>query len=222
MENDIDIEPGSVRLDGCYDLVFQPGSVMAHSGTLLAGTLPMRPGSGWNWLGRAFEADRFTLRHGHLQGTLWLGTQTRSQVMPLPMADGETVTVLSSLLLCAELSCRVRGDRLRLLPGSWQKPLALTELRCEPETFAPIVCTASPLNEARLEDGETLHVSPSAVVGWSGCAKPTAFCPRLRLRDLFLPRLPETLTLDFKGPGRVFFQGVASSERNRKAKPLTA
>jgi hypothetical protein len=150
-----------------------------------------------------------------MKGTLWLGFQNRPYVTTLPSA-GEPVIVRSEFLLFAELSQRVRGDRLRLVPGSMRKVFALTELQPDERPLSPVVCTASPLNEARLEDGETLHVSPSALVAWSGCPKPTAFCSHLRFRDLFVPRLPETLTLDFKGPGRVFFQGANVTTMSRR------
>ncbi|MBP5671514.1 MAG: AIM24 family protein [Victivallales bacterium] len=212
MENEYSIEQGAIRLDGDFDLIFRPGSVMAYSGTIQAGMIPLRKGTCLNWLARVFEPDRFMLRHAMTKGSLWLGVQNCPYVTTLPSAD-ESVVVRSELLLCAELSQRLRGDRFRLLPGSLQKVLTLTELQSAEGLLSPVVCTASPLNEARLEEGETLHVSPSALVAWSGCPKPTAFCSHLRFRDIFLPRLPETLTLDFKGPGRVFFQGAASAER---------
>ena len=206
MENELDIIDGSIRLDGDYDFIFQPGSVMAE-------------GTYWNWLGRVFEADRFMLRHGIMKGTLWLGFQNRPYVTTLPSA-GDHVIVRSEFLLFAELSQRIRGNRLRLVPGSMRKVLTLTELQADEKGLSPVVCTASPLNEARLEEGETLHVSPNSLVAWSGCPMPTAFCSHLRFRDLFVPRLPETLTLDFTGPGRVFFQGTelgvtAASRRHR-------
>ena len=218
MENELDIVDGSIRLDGEYDFIFQPGGVMAYSGEIRTGLPPLREGTCWNWLGRVFEADRFMLRHGIMKGTLWLGFQNRPYVTTLPSA-GEPVTVRSEFLLFAKLSQRVCGDRLRLVPGSMRKVFTLTELQPDEEALSPVVCTASPLSEAHLEDGETLHVSPSSLVAWSGCPKPTAFCSHLRFRDLFLPRLPETLTLDFRGPGRVFFQGaelgVTAASRRR-------
>ena len=212
MENELDIVDGSIRLDGEYDFIFQPGGVMAYSGEIRTGLPPLRGGTCWNWLGRVFEADRFMLRHGIMKGTLWLGFQNRPYVTTLPSA-GENVIVRSEFLLFAELSQRVRGDRLHLVPGSMRKVFTLTELQPCEGMPSPVVCTASPLNEARLEEGETLHVSPNSLVAWSGCPRPTAFCSHLRFRDLFVPRLPETLTLDFTGPGRVFFQGAAVTEK---------
>lgn len=219
MENELDIIDGSIRLDGIYDFIFQPGGVMAYSGEIRTGLLPLREGTYWNWLGRVFEADRFMLRHGIMKGTLWLGFQNRPYVTTLPSA-GDHVIVRSEFLLFAELSQRIRGNRLRLVPGSMRKVLTLTELQADEKGLSPVVCTASPLNEARLEEGETLHVSPNSLVAWSGCPMPTAFCSHLRFRDLFVPRLPETLTLDFTGPGRVFFQGtelgVTAASRRRR------
>ena len=221
MENELDIVDGSIRLDGEYDFIFQPGGVMAYSGEIRTGLPPLRGGTCWNWLSRVFEADRFMLRHGIMKGTLWLGFQNRPYVTTLPSA-GENVIVRSEFLLFAELSQRVCGDRLRLVPGSMRKVFTLTELKPNDSVQSPVVCTASPLNEARLEEGETLHVSPNSVVAWSGCPKPTAFCSHLRFRDLFLPRLPETLTLDFTGPGRVFFQGAEQPLRGAKSLKLKA
>ena len=219
MENELDIIDGSIRLDGDYDFIFQPGGVMAYSGEIRTGLPPLREGTYWNWLGRVFEADRFMLRLGIMKGTHWLGFQNRPYVTTLPSA-GSHVIVRSEFLLFAELSQRIRGNRLRLVPGSMRKVLTLTELQADEKGLSPVICTASPLNEARVEEGETLHVSPSALVAWSGCPMPTAFCSHLRFRDLFVPRLPETLTLDFTGPGRVFFQGtelgVTAASRRRR------
>lgn len=212
-DNEVLIERDAVRLDGTYDLAFQSGCVMAYSGTMLAGILPLRQGTCWNWLARLMEPDRFLLRRGSLKGTLWLGSRDCPYAEPLK-ADS-SVFVRSDALLCVSLAQRIGGSSLRLVPGSARNAMALTEVRTD-GPLAPFVCTASPLCEASLDDGETLHVSPSAFVAWSGCAKPKAFCARMRLRDLFLPRLPETLTLDFRGPGRVWFQGAA---RSAKAKP---
>jgi uncharacterized protein (AIM24 family) len=204
--NEYHVEDGALRVDGELDFLYRPSGVMAFSGTLRAGVVPMRQGSWRNWLTRLFDADRFMLRHGVMKGTLWLGLQDCPFVTALP-ADNRTVTVRSEFLLFAERSRRLAGKRLHLVPGSVRNIFALTELDTAAAGAPAFVCTASPLHEAQLEEGETLHLSPNALVAWGGCPKPAAFCAKLRLRDLFLPRLPDTLSLDFKGPGWVLFQG---------------
>ena len=47
MENELDIIDGSIRLDGDYDFIFQPGSVMAYSGAIRMGLPPLRDGTCW-------------------------------------------------------------------------------------------------------------------------------------------------------------------------------
>ena len=60
---------------------------------------------------------------------------------------------------------------------------------------------------AFVPDGETLGVNPAGVVAWTG-RPPTGFCPRIRMRDIFLPRRPKCLLLNFHGPCVVWFEGI--------------
>lgn len=208
---------GAVRIEGEAELVFRPRSVSAWSGTLVMGTLPWRQGGWRGWLRRFFAADRFVVRRGQLAGRLWLAAREAPVVTALPSPTGdERLQVLSNCLLCADGGCRESGFRLFTVPGSLREALAVTVFRGWGRGVPVVVCTESPLNAAVVGEGEELHVKPSALVAWSGCGKPRAFCAKLRLRDMVIPRPPETLTLDFSGPGVVYFQGVAPAEKSRR------
>ena len=72
-----------------------------------------------------------------------------------------------------------------------------------------VMATRSRTARIALADGESLGVRPEAAVAWTG-ARPTGFCPRLRLLDVLLPRGPRDLLLHFHGPAIVWVEGSES------------
>ena len=83
-----------------------------------------------------------------------------------------------------------------------------------------VVATRSRTARIALADGESLGVRPEAAVAWTG-ARPTGFCPRLRLLDVLLPRGPRDLMLHFHGPAIVWIEGSENLPL-RKAAPRKA
>lgn len=76
-----------------------------------------------------------------------------------------------------------------------------------------VMATASRTARVPVADGDTLSVRPEAVVAWTG-PRPSGFCPRLGLGDLFLPRPPKNLLLRFHGPCLVWLEGSGGAAAN--------
>lgn len=115
---------------------------------------------------------------------------------------GEKVTVVVEKLLVAPFSAKKKRRLVRIVPFSFKNAILTYEM----EIGWTIMATASRVKKLVLGDGETLSVRPEAVVAWTG-NRPTGFCPRLKLRDLFLPRRAR-LMLNFHGPSIVWLEGA--------------
>jgi hypothetical protein len=76
-----------------------------------------------------------------------------------------------------------------------------------------VMATGSRTARVPVADGDTLSVRPEAVVAWTG-PRPSGFCPRLGLGDLFLPRPPKNLLLRFHGPCLVWLEGSGGAAAN--------
>lgn len=114
---------------------------------------------------------------------------------------GEKVSVVIDKLLVAPLSAKKKRRLIRIVPFSFKNAIPVYEL----EIGWAIMATASRVKKIVVEEGGTLAVRPEAVVAWTG-NRPTGFCPRLRLRDLLLPRKAR-LMLNFHGPAIVWIEG---------------
>lgn len=115
---------------------------------------------------------------------------------------GEKVAVVIDKLLIAPLSSKKKRRLIRIVPFSFKNAIPVYEL----EIGWAIMATSSRVKKLVVEDGGTLSVRPDAVVAWTG-NRPTGFCPRLRLRDLLLPRKAR-LMLNFHGPAIVWLEGA--------------
>ena len=115
---------------------------------------------------------------------------------------GARMSVVAEKLLIAPKRSKVRGRLLRLVPFSFRNAIRTYEL----EGGWAVMATASRVRRILLAEGGTLTVAPTALVAYLG-NRPTGFCPRLRLRDLFLPRVPR-LRLHFHGPATVWVEGA--------------
>lgn len=115
---------------------------------------------------------------------------------------GEKVTAVIDKLLVAPLSAKKKRRLIRIVPFSFKNAIPVYEL----EIGWAIMATKSRVKKLVVEEGDTLAVRPEAVVAWTG-NRPTGFCPRLRLRDLFLPKKAR-LMLNFHGPAIVWLEGA--------------
>ena len=115
---------------------------------------------------------------------------------------GAPVTAVSDKVLVAPAAARSGACLLRVVPMSFARSLRTTEFTSE----WVVMATRSRTVRVALADGESLGVRPDAAVAWTG-ARPTGFCPRLRLLDILLPRGPRDLLLHFHGPAIVWIEG---------------
>ncbi len=172
----------------------QPSAV---AGTLVPKCPPRTEGSWWR---RLFQPDRRRLQFAELAGRMWCGDGKRPFVTRLDLAD--RVTVVTEKLLLAPIGSRKSGRLLRVVPFSFRGAICTTAMEGE----WAVMSTAGRVARAVVKDGETLGVKPEAVVAWTG-KPPTGFCPRLRVRDIFIPRAPKCMRLNFHGPCVVWFEG---------------
>ena len=115
---------------------------------------------------------------------------------------GAPVTAVSDKVLVAPAEARTGARLLRVVPMSFARSIRTTEFSSE----WVVMATRSRTARVALADGESLGVRPDAAVAWTG-ARPTGFCPRLRLLDILLPRGPRDLLLHFHGPAIVWIEG---------------
>ena len=115
---------------------------------------------------------------------------------------GAPVTAVSDKVLVAPVAARSGACLLRVVPMSFARSIRTTEFSSE----WVVMATRSRTARVALADGESLGVRPDAAVAWTG-ARPTGFCPRLRLLDILLPRGPRDLLLHFHGPAIVWIEG---------------
>lgn len=182
----------------------QPAGVR---GSFAAVSAPKVEGRGF-WK-RLFEPDRRRLEFLRLEGEMWCASSERPFLTRLDL--GERVSVVTDKLLLAPSSSRRAGTLVKTIPFSFRSAFSTTEL----EIGWALAATRSRVAKVVVKEGETLGVRPEAVVAWTGRA-PTGFCPKLRLRDMILPRAPRTLVLDFHGPAIVWFEGCEGPKGFRK------
>ena len=192
------IENGFVRVEDGEWLV-SLGMPTAVQGETRASTMPP-PQEGLSFWKRFFAPDRHRLSFVTLKGKMWCAVKARPFLTRIDL--GETVTIVTDRLLLAPSSSRKGGRMIRIIPFSFRDAICVTEW----QMGWAVVATESRTTRIVVQDGGTLSVKPSSVVAWTGNS-PTGFCPRLRLRDLFLPRMPKCLSLTFHGPCIVWMEG---------------
>ena len=183
---------------GGGDWLFALRQPAAVNGTLAPKRLPREELSWWR---RLLQPDRRRLQCAALEGKMWCGDRERPFLTRLDLA--ERVTAVTEKLLLAPASARRAGRLVRVIPFSFRDAICATVL----EGGWAVTATQGRTARVFVPDGETLGVNPAGVVAWTG-RPPTGFCPRLRMRDLFLPRKPKCLLLNFHGPCVVWFEGV--------------
>ena len=192
-----EIENGFAKV-GDGEWIAAAGMPAAFKGTV-SPLRPRRPGGVSFWRG-VLHPDKSRLAFLSLQGTMWCAVKARPFLTRIDL--GERVHILTEKLLLAPLASRRDSRLVRVIPFSFRGAFCVTAL----ETGWVLTATASRVTKAVLGEDETLAVKPEAAVAWTGNA-PTGFCPRLRARDLFLPRVPKCLALHFHGPSIVWFEG---------------
>ena len=115
---------------------------------------------------------------------------------------GVPVSAVSDKVLVAPAPSRTGAHIVKVVPMSFARSLRVTEFASE----WVVMATRSRTTRIALADGESLGVRPEAAVAWTG-ARPSGFCPRLRLLDILLPRGPRDLLLHFHGPSIVWIEG---------------
>jgi hypothetical protein len=125
---------------------------------------------------------------------------------------GAPVSAVSDKVLVAPAAARAGARLVKVVPMSLARSLRVTEFSSE----WVVVATRSRTARIALADGESLGVRPEAAVAWTG-ARPTGFCPRLRLLDVLLPRGPRDLMLHFHGPAIVWVEGSENLPLRRGA-----
>ena len=191
-----EFENGFARVEGGEGL-FNMRQPAAVSGTLAPKRLPRGEGSWWR---RLFHPDRRRLQCATLAGRMWCGDRAHPFLTRIDLA--ERVTVVTEKLLLAPPSARRASSLLRTVPFSFRGAVCTTAL----EGGWAVTATQGRTSRVVVEEGGTLGVKPEATVAWTG-RPPTGYCPRLRFRDLVLPRAPKCLRLNFHGPCVVWFEG---------------
>lgn len=115
---------------------------------------------------------------------------------------GEKVSIVIDKLLVAPFAAKKKRRLIRIVPFSFKNAIPVYEM----EIGWVVMASKSRVKKIVVKEVDTLSVRPEAVVAWTG-NRPTGFCPRLRLRDLLLPRKAR-LMLNFHGPAIVWIEGA--------------
>lgn len=157
---------------------------------------------------------------------------TRPFLTHIPCAA--PVSAISSKVLLAPAAARKGAYTLKPVPMNFRSAFSVTEFaqmgevaehpggQQEPGTpdrrqdgySWVVMATVSRTTRWTLAEDETISVRPESIVAWTG-KRPTGFCPKLRLRDIILPRLPGNLLFTFYGPGVVWIEGSRKPQDSR-------
>lgn len=114
------------------------------------------------------------------------------------------ITAVASKVLLAPAGARTGAELVRLVPLSMRGAVRTTTFGREWVVFA----TESRTTRVALGEDEVFTARADAAVAWT-TKRPVGFVPRLRMRDVFLPRKrQENLMMHFYGPGNVWFEGL--------------
>ena len=153
-------------------------------------------------VGGLFASDRAAYSRVETSGETWFADAARPFLTQLTCAA--PITAVSSKVLVAPAAARTGAALVRLVPMSWKGAVRTTSFGREWVVFA----TRSRVARAVLGEDEILTVRADAAVAWT-TKRPTGFLPRLRMRDLLLPRRATGLSMHFYGPGIVWFEGAS-------------
>ena len=158
------------------------------------GTVVRRRRKGW------CVRDRGRLDLVETTATATCADSTRPFLTHIPCA--EPIFAVSEKVLVAPAAARADAHLVKVIPMSARNALCMTEFAEE----WLVMATVGRTTRMQVAEGETLSVRPESVVAWTG-KRPTGFCPKLGLLDVFLPRAPRDLSLTFYGPCLVWIEG---------------
>ena len=160
------------------------------------GALRDRRMSGW------IVPDRNRLRNVELSGTASCSDAKRPFLFRIDCAD--SLSVVSERILVAPAASRTGSRLVRVVPMSFRYALAVTEFK---NPGWAVTATASRVNRFVLKEDDVLSVRLESVVAWT-TKRPTGHCPKLKMRDILIPRRrAKSLWLNFYGPGVVWAEG---------------
>ncbi len=205
MPESCDIENGFAIVKADEDLLCQPdGPTAIRGGSVTLTRLPLLKTV--KWYKRLFTPDRFRLKKCQASNTeikLFFSDSKRPFLTLLGAPMDSPLTVVTERLLVCPLRARIASSLQRVLPMSLKNAICTTQL----QNCWCVMGTATRTTRVVLESTlDELTVKQEAVVAWT-TPEPRGFCPKLRVRDMFLPRPPKNLGLIFHGPGVVWLQG---------------
>lgn len=219
MEGRVDIANGFAAI-GAGLWLLAPSQPAAFEGAMTR-----RRRTGWR------VPDRAALDLVELDGPARCATAERPFLTHIPCAA--PIHAVSAKVLVAPASARRGAEVVRPVPLSAKGSFCVTQFDHPGETSNDstiqrsndptpqrsndptpsfpnawvVMATAARTARVQVSEGGTLSVRPGCVVAWTG-PRPTGYCPRLRLRDLILPRPPRDLLLHFHGPCLVWIEGT--------------
>lgn len=153
-----------------------------------------------------FVRDRTTLDRVRTGGRAFFSLAAAPFLTHIPCAA--PISAVSSKVLVAPVEARTSAEVFKPVPMSIRMSFATTMFNRE----WVVMATRSRTARITVEDGKTLSVRPDAAVAWTG-NRPTGFCARIGLIDLFLPVAPKEMLLNFHGPCVVWIEGAKALGR---------
>lgn len=149
-----------------------------------------------------FVPDRSRLHLAEVADRAFCSSARQPFLTQIPCAA--PLTVLSAKVLVAPASARQGSRVLRIIPFSFRNALCVTHFTSE----WVVLATSSRVTRIPLKENELLTARVESALAWT-TKNPTGFAPRLRLRDLLIPRPRDrNLMLHFYGPGVVWLEGA--------------
>ena len=146
--------------------------------------------------------DRGRLRPVEVSGSASCSDAKRPFLSRIDCA--ETLSVVSDRILVAPAASRTGSQLVRVIPMSFRYALAVTEFK---NPGWSVVSTHSRVSRFVLKEDDVLSVRLESVVAWT-TKRPTGHCPKLKMRDILIPRRrAKSLWLNFYGPGVVWAEG---------------
>ena len=146
--------------------------------------------------------DRGRLRPVEVSGSASCSDAKRPFLSRIDCA--EMLSVVSDRILVAPAASRTGSQLVRVIPMSFRYALAVTEFK---NPGWSVVSTQSRVSRFVLKEDDVLSVRLESVVAWT-TKRPTGHCPKLKMRDILIPRRrAKSLWLNFYGPGVVWAEG---------------
>lgn len=183
----------------------QNGMAVVKAGTWLASRgqpTAYRGSAAFRGLKGIFVSDRASYAVVETNGEAFFADGERPFLTHLPCAA--PITAVADKVLLAPVGARTGAELVRLVPLSLRGAVRTT-------TFARewlVLATKSRTTRVTLAEDEVFTVRADAAAAWT-TKRPVGFVPRLRMRDVLLPRKrQENLMMHFYGPGIVWFEGL--------------